>query len=134
VDIVFGLSCFQGPIEEQRTRSALRRLLDCLTGINSDYLRAHPETPWLYQSGVRYVTEPPGEELWLDIPHCLETGGVDCEDLACWRAAEIQVRHGIGAWADYDKTHRPDGSYLWHVFVKLPNGRKEDPSRVLGMR
>ncbi len=58
----------------------------------------------------------------------------NCEDLACWRAAELRVRHGIKAQPTFTWKQRPNGGYLYHIQVQLPDGRKEDPSRVLGMR
>jgi len=57
-----------------------------------------------------------------------------CEDLACWRAAELVVRHGIQARPDFTCDARGDGSRLYHIVVRLPDGRIEDPSRNLGMR
>lgn len=58
----------------------------------------------------------------------------NCEDLACWRVAELRVRFGIGARPTYTSQVRPDGSYLYHILVELPDGSIEDPSRNLGMR
>ncbi len=57
----------------------------------------------------------------------------NCEDLACWRAAELRVR-GIRARAFFTRDRRSDGTTLYHIMVKLPDGRIEDPSRQLGMR
>jgi hypothetical protein len=58
----------------------------------------------------------------------------NCEDLACWRAAELRVRYGIQAEPTFIWKLRPNGGYLYHILVKLPDGRIEDPSRTLGMR
>jgi len=57
----------------------------------------------------------------------------NCEELACWRAAELQIR-GLGARAGFTKQTQPDGTMLYHIVVLLPDGRTEDPSRQLGMR
>lgn len=58
----------------------------------------------------------------------------NCEDLACWRAAEYRVRYGINAIPTFIWKVRPNGGHLYHILVKLPDGRIEDPSRALGMR
>lgn len=136
MEIVWGLSAFSGPADAALTRRKIRRLLDCLTAIDEDYLRDHPEAPPIYRSGVVYREELPGEEeLWLDVPSILEQGHADCEDLACWRAAELRARFGIPAVADVEpRAILPSGGVGWHAIVWLPNGQVEDPSRVMGMR
>lgn len=57
-----------------------------------------------------------------------------CEDVACWLAAELVVRYGVDARPDFTCQVREDGSYLYHIVVRLPDGRVMDPSRFLGMR
>jgi hypothetical protein len=106
-----------------------------LTALNEVYLRAHPQTPSIYEAGVYYQREgktPDGrqKEKWLTVPVMLlirSRVGFDCEDLACWRAAELRVR-GIPAIA----FARPS-SVGFHILVRYPDGRTEDPSRKLGM-
>jgi hypothetical protein len=98
--------------------------------LNEAYLRAHPETPWLYASGVRYAVEPPEiREEFACIPIVLGRLWGDCDDLATWRAAELNVRRGMNAVA----TILHVGDRLWHCVVKFPDGRHECPSAVLGM-
>lgn len=58
----------------------------------------------------------------------------NCEDLACWRTAELNVRFNIPAKAIFKEQRRRDGGYLFHILVRYPDGRIEDPSRILGMR
>jgi hypothetical protein len=58
----------------------------------------------------------------------------NCEDVACWLAAELVVRYGVEARPDFTHQVREDGSYLYHIVVRLPDGRTMDPSRFLGMR
>lgn len=132
--ITFALDLFNGPHEKELSHATLRTLLMALMYTDMLYLRANPNTPELYKSGVRYEEEPPGQEDWQDIPTCLRLRTGDCEDLACWRAAEYQVRHGIKAVPTFTSQLRPNGSYLYHITVQLPDGRIEDPSRKLGMR
>jgi hypothetical protein len=132
--ITFVVDAFKGPHEERHSHNALSAMLRALTLIDVSYLMTHPETPLLYQSGVRYEEEPPGQEDWQDIPTTLGLKVGDCEDLACWRAAELQVRFGEKAWPVFRHQKRPNGSYLYHILVRRADGRIEDPSRILGMR
>jgi hypothetical protein len=112
--------------------AALEQLLEALTAVNVAWLREHGETPWLYESGVRYQEEPPGRDEWQDIPETLARREGDCEDLACWRLAELRVRSREDARPFVKRTvYGPRTVY--HVAVRRPGGRIEDPSRVLGM-
>jgi hypothetical protein len=147
--ITFVLDCFHGKRDAQRSDETLRVCLDALTTIDRLYLRAHPETPSIYDSGVQYVEEPDGAEDWQDVPTCLRMGIADCEDLACWLAAELIERHGLDVKADFTKQVLPDGRTLYHIVVRLPDGITlpdgqttfsvgaqsfiMDPSRMLGM-
>jgi hypothetical protein len=132
--VTFVVDLFKGPEEQELSHNALLLLLDTLTQININFLKAHPETPNLYDAGVRYQEEPPGREDWQDIPSTLALKNGDCEDLSCWRAAELRVRHGIAAKPTFIWKMRPSGGYLYHIQVEYPDGRIEDPSRRLGMK
>ncbi len=143
--ITFCLNLYEHPEDRHIANKAVRLLLFALTLTNIEYLRAHPETPLLYQSGVVYQEEPPGQEDWQDIPTTLALGYGDCEDLACWRAAELQVRSGIAAWPSFIWRRNPrSGGLLYHIQVSHPHAQvrvdgtrnwlTEDPSRRLGMR
>lgn len=59
----------------------------------------------------------------------------NCEDLACWRAAELREdpHHPIKAKPFAKWRRKDDGAYAYHAIVLLPNGQLEDPSLVLGM-
>ena len=85
--------------------------------------------PSLYESGVRYVPEPVGMEKWLTYDQVLRAGIGDCEDLAAARSAEL-IRVGIMAWPEVIRT----GRKRFHAVVRYPDGRIEDPSKILGMR
>ncbi len=114
------------------SRTVVEILLEALFEIDCDWLRRHPEAPDLYSSGVRYLREP--IELWMSIPVVLERGGGDCEDLACWRAAELEVRRGIHARARAQQNPARAGAPIsFHILVRWPDGHFEDPSRQLGM-
>ena len=113
-------------------------MLRALTDINCVWLRAHPETPLLYRSGVRYRLDARGTEVYKDIPHVLRDKVGDCKKLAAWRAAELIVRYGTEAKAlpVLQSVASANGQevVLVHVIVQYPDGLTEDPSRILGMR
>ncbi len=127
----FCLRSFETAARAER-ENVLMLLFEALIATNVAYLRARPQTPGLYASGIRYVEEPPGEEDWQDIPETLARGTGDCEDLACWRIAELRVRAGEHAHPFLKCAARDDG-VLYHVAVRRLDGSLEDPSRVLGM-
>jgi hypothetical protein len=132
--ITFVINLFKGEHDRPLSHDTLRTLLFALMHVDELYLRAHPETPPLYQTGVRYQEEPPGQEDWQDIPTTIALKIGDCEDLACWRAAELRVKYGIQAVPTFVWKKRANGGYLYHILVRHPDGRVEDPSRALGMR
>ncbi len=139
----------------------LMHMLNALAEIDDAWLEAHPDTPRLYDSGVRYSHEKlqaeyaKGNMDWLDIPTVLSGAAADCEDLASYRAAELR-KNGIDARAVLKWHIQASGAALYHVIVLrtsidrdlppgLPNKRFlrplndsttewiEDPSAVLGM-
>ena len=133
-DLTFRVSLFQGDHDVDQTIRAISHMMDALVAINVDYLRAHPEAPSVYQSGVRYQAEEEDEELWQDVPAALRQGTPDCEDLAAWRVAELIVREGVAAQPRVTAARQPDGKWLFHITVLRPDGAIEDPSAILGMR
>lgn len=108
--------------------ASVQALLDTLTAINVVFLKSHGDIPPLYSSRVRYKRERPGREEWLTIPIVIQRGFGDCEDLACWRAAELRCQ-GIEARA----VAYHSAPHVRHIVVLLPSGETEDPSRELGM-
>jgi hypothetical protein len=148
--IVFKLKLFRGPGDFERSKETLLWLLEALCRANQGHLEQFPYPP-LYQSGVRYQREN-GTEEWLDIPTIIEAGWGDCEDLACWRVAELRMK-GVHA-SPYVKFRRTDGVYHFHalvgVYAEVPDSelevsdsgitmpefrlvKIEDPSLRLGM-
>jgi len=110
----------------------LDAVLEGLVLANVVYLEAHPKTPRLYESGVRYKRERPGRENWLIIPYLYKRRFGDCEDLGAALAAECIVFDGLDAWAFTVRT----GKKKFHTKVCIREDGElfvEDPSRVLGM-
>lgn len=123
----------KAPADFRRNNRKLLWFLEALTRCNVLWLQGHPETPGIYKAGVRYRQES-NAEAWLDIPHIMELGWGDCEDLAAWRTAELRMQ-GVKAKCYLQWFHQPEqGFTLYHVQVKLPDGSIEDPSKKLGMR
>lgn len=132
--VTFEVGLFRTEHDRARSERVLLGLLTLLVAINESWLRAHPRTKPLYASGVRYRREEPGREDWLTVPSILARGYGDCEDLACWRIAELRLQ---GLHVQPRITFRrfgPGGRFsLYHITLKWPDGRIEDPSRLLGM-
>jgi hypothetical protein len=144
--VLFKVQLFRDADDRPRSQEALLWMLEALCKINEGHLAAKPYPP-LYEAGVRYEREP-GTEHWLDVPSILEAGAGDCEDLACWRVAELR-RQGVHA-GPYVRYRKRDGVLHYHALVmhyrrafrRGKDGRPierwvpdriEDPSRKLGM-
>lgn len=114
---------------------------EALVLVNVTYL-ATSQVPWLYESGVRYRRDEERAgalpDIWSDVPTILERGFGDCEDLACWRVAELRTvgrTARIGIAAQRRPTLEPLG-WGFHVTVEKLSGtvwKTEDPSVALGM-
>jgi len=104
----------------------MRAALRGLTAVNREVLR-EGNLPALYDSGVRYKPEGLGMENWQRADETFARGCGDCEDLACYRAAELNLAGELGAFADVIKT----GSRRYHAIVRRDDGSAEDPSRIL---
>jgi len=115
----------------------LRACLHALYLIDVDQWKRHPEWPGILDGYVKYLREPPGVEEWQDVAETFRRGSGDCEDLACALAAEITVRYGVKAHPDFTLREIPqpngDITRMFHIFVRLPGGKRIDPSRLLGM-
>lgn len=118
-----------------RSEKALGYYLWLLYQLNVDFLRENPRTVRLYESGVRYKAERPSfthPEQWRMIPKVIEYGVGDCEDLACWLAAEFTVQRGIPAKPFWSREVSGRNA-VYHIRVRTRGGRILDPSKVLGM-
>jgi hypothetical protein len=108
----------------------LNVLVRALCALNVLYLRSHPNAPLMKDSGVVYKTQPRGCERFKTVPAVLAAGSGDCDQLAPWLAAEIRVKTGVKAMPEVKQM----GPSLWHVFVRMPDGKAIDVSARLGMR
>ena len=119
-------------IDSDAQARVLEHLLEALIAVDIEYLRACPSTPSLYESGVVYEEEPGERDNWQDIPETIGLGSGDCEDLGCWRIAELRFRvnehvTALITWREVgDRT-------VYHIAVRRADGAIEDPSRLLGM-
>ena len=112
--------------------TVLRLLLEALVAENVAYLRSHPDTPQLRDSGVRYVEDPPWREEWKDIAETLSRKAGDCKDLVAWRLAELRLQGEVAATARV--TVYEDGArVINHITIRRADGQIEDPSRELGL-
>ena len=154
--------------DEERHFAPIIPLLDGLIKVNEWHMRRqlrraqkgldYPFPP-LYQSGVYYKEDKPGEENWKDCWAVLADGHGDCDRLVAWRVAELRVAgykaDPVIKWKQVPKevmighgypAHMvpPDGIQMVHVCVGLPGWQRyaeayednpliEDPSKRLGM-
>lgn len=127
--------------ERARSQKAMLWMMEGLCRVNQDIIitqrKLRQPVPLLYspEAGIRYQRED-GTEDWQDIYTTVRKRWGDCEDLACWRVAEL--REVFRRKASPFVTYRvgPDGGYHYHALVTAqgPGGwRLEDPSRKLGM-
>ena len=137
-------------------------MLDGLAKVNEHHIRQSfrraaagmgEPIPPLYSTGIYYQEDPAGQENWRDVLAAinwfLKTGkGIDCDQLICWRVAELRVA-GIAAepvikWQllpkevaialGYPSRMIPaEGLWLVHCLVRFPDGSLEDTSKILGM-
>jgi len=125
---------FNGNVDWDLSSRHMTILLDAWTEVDVAWLEAMPGIPNLYDSGVRYYADKFWEGPWLDCVTAALMRFADCKSLATWRCAELRVRHGIHAVPEFSRVLLSDGSQWFHVFVRLPDGTFEDPSRLLGMK
>ncbi len=116
-------------------RPYLLVMLNALANLNRLQLQQAPQLPRVYSGTYRYVREQRDpatgqrKEQWRTFADMLEAGGQgDCEDLAAARVASLREQ-GINAQFWLTRKGR-----MWHVQVRLPGGRIEDPSKRLGMK
>ncbi len=135
VSVDFGSGFERGWLRRSRMLGlAIKPLLDANVKVNRLYLATHPTTPKLYNAGVVYREEDPrqGYEDFAIVPAIISRGWGDCDDLAPWRAAELQ-NGGENAKIRIQWKRTAKGK-LFHIVVRRADGSIEDPSRILGMK
>jgi len=136
----FTTGIFSDPWTRDESEYVMVLLLETLVKIDQLWLRLNPDTPGIYNAGVRYIPESDGSEEWNAIPEIKREQGSDCEDLSAARTAERREREN-----DPDATccyywHKlppsdlyPDGLTMYHIRCRHGDGEIEDPSVKLGM-
>lgn len=107
--------------------AAISAVLEGLVALDYLFLRTG-RYPRLYEAGIRYKRQL-DPHRWASVHEVMRCGYADCKNLAAWRAAEFRLQ-GIPARV----VAHPSAPNTWHAIVKLPDGRTEDPSVILGMR
>jgi hypothetical protein len=110
-----------GPISLERSETLALELLAWVTRANVAALEADPAIPSLETARPRYRPGLDRGETWLGLPAAAQRRVLDCEDLACWRAAELR-RGGEDAWPALVRL--PHNAY--HVVVRRADGSHED--------
>jgi hypothetical protein len=106
--IEFRTQMFRGDWDQVWSQRRMLWMMEALCRVNQTHLQEFEafkrrglvknNYPPVYRSGLHYETEK-GTEIWPDIPSCLQgTMGpgvypgpwCDCEDLACYRVAEMR--------------------------------------------
>ena len=149
-DVAFCTDLFSSPKTRFFSERALSALCWALVYADEAYLIDVPGQLPLYDSHIRWKAEEPtgrsackggnGQEQFLGVRQVREQGHADCEDLACWRVAELRLgaigplrQASILAMPVYYSRVQPNGTLMYHIVVRWPNGQLEDPSRRLGM-
>lgn len=121
-------------MEVPPTRGAIEAALEGLVALNCHLMAAGrlgrgKVVPRLARAGVRYKREPPRREQWKNAHEVAADKQGDCEDLACYLAAEYRVYNGEPARAVvYQSAPR-----RWHAVVLRANGEVVDIAALLGM-
>lgn len=162
-NIRFEVRLFEDEEDRKESQKRILLLLEGLINVNRFYLQKHPETPPLYQSGVKYalpeqmVENPEVEVLRRKVGRDDEalgaidalasrSGGEHFRDIPtlyeagagdCDNLASARVaelrENGVNAKSYLTWRKRPDGGTTYHNIVLWPDGGIEDPSRILGM-
>lgn len=130
--VVVDAGLLEGGMTAKEAAPVIGRILHGIVIANVAYLRRNPHIPHPYKAGIRYQREPRGQEHWKGIAQTLRDGHGDCEDLASYLAAWYRAR-GQKAQIHIVWKRSRRGGRLFHIQVRGPSGRIEDPSRVLGM-
>lgn len=124
----FEVPAFEANSSLLQNAEALNALLDCLTTINVIFLKFHPNTPKLYDSGVIYDRTT----VWDSTPALYARRYGDCKSLTCALVAEYKIQ-GKAAKPVFRWVRRTEEKdMIFHILVQTVAGF-EDPSKILGM-
>ena len=105
-----------------------RELEAVLNAFAGQFCRPEDSTlPPLYKSGITYQRE--GVEHFQSPWETFQLGYGDCEDLAVYLVAERRRAGDLAARVVVVRT----GQRTLHAIIERGDGRREDPSRALGM-
>jgi hypothetical protein len=150
-NITFRVQMFRGDFDQVWSQERMLFLMEGLVRVNQTHLRQFDELarrglvergyPSVYRSGLHYETEK-GTEIWPDIPSCLMgTMGkgtypghwCDCEDLACYRVAELRELpehyERVAPW-DKARTEVADPRYPQPFISGTPEGFPNPPAKL----
>ncbi|VVB55231.1 Uncharacterised protein [uncultured archaeon] len=129
--VVFGIDdAFHPRASKTANAIALRALLDCLINLDVIILRAYPNTPKLYESGVFYKLMP-SEAPWDTTPIMFRRGFTDCKSLVAARIAELIIAGKVAM--PVFRNIKDGWGTMFHILILHGNGQWECPSSILGM-
>lgn len=120
----------------------LGRWLWALVETNMLYMDAlGSQIPILYESDIYYDRSLPEgcceDDKWLDCVRVKKAGRGDCEELACYRVAELILRFGVAAKPHLvlEREEMADLiEHRYHVVVAWPEGLSQYPRTVRRIR
>lgn len=128
MEIAFRVSgVFHPSASDEDNARVLQGFMEALIEANAVYLRRHPNTPWILNSGLRYART----ETWDSIPDLLARRVGDCKSLTAMHVAQLRLG-GRKARPVFRFSFTPRGSKDFHILT-LTEGKYIDTSRILGM-
>ncbi len=129
---------FNGRFDRPTDDRIMRVMLETLIELNIINLIDFPHIPDLYEAAglisgepIYYRRKVPRGQMdddWDDNIVVLTNGYADCEDVTAYRVAELRHKYRINARPHLTRKDYPDGGWLYHIRVELPDGTLEDPS------
>jgi hypothetical protein len=111
-------------IDEWHLRRSLRR---AEKGVTDTVI------PPVYAAGVSGRRRPVGNsEDWIDVPAALQQGTAGPEDLVAWRVAELRVSGCRAEPVVWRAPSSKTSGWGMRCAVRMPDGKIEDPSSILG--
>lgn len=96
--VLFDLSLFNDETERENSQKRILCLLEALVWCNRLYLKQHPETPLIYQSGIKYIVPEQFEQAHLPevdtVRKFLEKKGASADVLTAFKEMADQLGSG----------------------------------------